>query len=281
MTTMPPIAQERPRDVLTPGMLEALRKTKPWVRFLSILGFLTVALMAILAIGVFVAGMFAKQQVAGFPSAVLMLLPILYLLMAVLYIFPSLYLFRYASAIGEALNAPMKSASVENALRHQKSFWKFAGIMTLVMLLLYIPGMLAAIAIPNLLTAMQRSKQKRTMVDVRTIATLVEARAAQQDGGYPMAASMDDLAKTLAPANVPRVDGWGAPFIYEVGECENGHCARYYIASGGKNLKLEKPPAAYALDADERNASFDGDIVFSNGAFLSSPEGVGKAGGQD
>src|SRR5205814_4490670 len=36
---------------------------------------------------------------------------------------------------------------------------------------------LAAIAIPNLLTAMQRSKQKRTMADLRTIATAWEARA--------------------------------------------------------------------------------------------------------
>src|SRR3954466_1564992 len=42
---------------------------------------------------------------------------------------------------------------------------------------LAIIGILSAIAIPNLLTAMQRSKQKRTMADVRTIATAWEARA--------------------------------------------------------------------------------------------------------
>ena len=39
-------------------------------------------------------------------------------------------------------------------------------------------GILAAIAIPNLLTAMQRSEQKRTMADIRTIATAIEARVA-------------------------------------------------------------------------------------------------------
>src|SRR5437588_4537932 len=50
---------------------------------------------------------------------------------------------------------------------------------TLIELLIVVAiiGILASIAIPNLLTAMQRSKQKRTMADMRTIGTAWEARA--------------------------------------------------------------------------------------------------------
>ena len=48
---------------------------------------------------------------------------------------------------------------------------------TLIELLIVIAiiGILAAIAIPNLLNAVQRGKQKRTMVDMRALATAVEA----------------------------------------------------------------------------------------------------------
>ncbi len=50
---------------------------------------------------------------------------------------------------------------------------------TLIELLIVIAiiGILAAIAIPNLLNAVQRGKQKRSMSDMRALATAVEAYA--------------------------------------------------------------------------------------------------------
>src|SRR5438876_9169402 len=91
---------------------------------------------------------------------------------------------------------------------------------TLIELLIVVAiiGILAAIAIPNLLTAMQRSKQKRTMADMRTIATAWEARAtdrksnrvnARQPSTSSAAAASHD--KYLSPTYVktfPQSDGW-------------------------------------------------------------------------
>src|SRR2546427_13113198 len=54
---------------------------------------------------------------------------------------------------------------------------------TLIELLIVVAiiGILASIAIPNLLTAMQRSKQKRTMADMRTIGTAWERHANRRE----------------------------------------------------------------------------------------------------
>src|ERR1700726_3510319 len=96
---------------------------------------------------------------------------------------------------------------------------------TLIELLIVIEiiGILAAIAIPNLLNAVQRGKQKRSMSDMRAIATAVEAYAVDLNY-YPTAAgcstypyttvgtAIDDSSwSQLSPTyigNPPRRDGW-------------------------------------------------------------------------
>src|SRR5215471_2765260 len=96
---------------------------------------------------------------------------------------------------------------------------------TLIELLIVIAiiGILAAIAIPNLLNAVQRGKQKRTMADMRSLATAVEAYAVDNNN-YLAATCLPGVFTTygtvmdtnslssLSPTyigNPPRIDGWG------------------------------------------------------------------------
>ena len=62
---------------------------------------------------------------------------LIYLIMAVLYIIPGVYLTRYASKINTLMQAPSSSA-LEDALVAQKSFWKFVGISVLVLVGVYV-----------------------------------------------------------------------------------------------------------------------------------------------
>jgi hypothetical protein len=112
------------------GTVEALRQTRPWVLFLAILGFIGSGLMIL---GGLCSGI-ALARLAG-PGGVIMM--ILYVGLGVVYLMPAVFLFRYGSRIGDYLRNRSET-SLNAALNSQMSFWRLVGIMTIVMILLYI-----------------------------------------------------------------------------------------------------------------------------------------------
>lgn len=171
--------------------------------------------------------------------------------------------------------------------RKQKGF-------TLIELLIVVAiiGILAAIAIPNLLTAMQRSKQKRTMADMRSIATAWEAYATDNNA-YNAAgagstssvltwASFSDwtfakLERNVAPTyirSLPANDGWGRPYGFAVDNAVDNRAQEYAMRSFGKDTAASD---ASVYVPGKRNV-FECDIVYSMGAFITYPEGTQASG---
>ena len=154
---------------------------------------------------------------------------------------------------------------------------------TLIELLIVVAiiGILAAIAIPNLLSAMQRSRQKRSMADMRTIATAWEARATETNkynaaaASFPtVTVSLDTLGKYLAPTYVrtfPVNDGWDHPFVAYADAAFSATAA----PSNNYGLKcLGKSGTDDGTIIEGPTTNFDCDIVFSQGLFIEYPEGV-------
>ena len=146
------------------------------------------------------------------------------------------------------------------------------GVIVGGLVLVAIVGILAAIAIPNFLTAMQRAKQKRSLADMRTVATALESYAVEE-AAYPDATSMDDLSPLLVPKyveQVPAVDGWGTELRYACWPA--GECRSYALISAGSDKTFEHDSVEdYAAGTTK---SFDADIVFTDGRFLQYPEGI-------
>ncbi|MEA2343144.1 MAG: ral secretion pathway protein [Thermoanaerobaculia bacterium] len=163
--------------------------------------------------------------------------------------------------------------------RRQKGF-------TLLELLVVVAiiGIIASIAIPNLLVAMQRAKQRRTMVDIRNMATAWESRnseasrynaAGQANGveGADQPITAANLQSMLEPTYirvVPKIDGWGVAYQMYTNKAY-GAAAKanvYAILSAGKDGVIESDPTTGPF------TNFDCDIVYSNGVFLSYPDGM-------
>lgn len=118
-----------------------LQRTKPWVRFIGVLMWLVVGFMLLGGVGVVVAGLAGLgSAVAGGGGAreagLMMGVATVYALMAVLYIYPVLKIWKFGSSIGR-LVASRDPRDLVAALDQQRAFWKFVGIVTLIGMVLY------------------------------------------------------------------------------------------------------------------------------------------------
>ncbi|MCP4153438.1 MAG: hypothetical protein GY757_37265 [bacterium] len=129
-------------------------------------------------------------------------------------------------------------------------------------------GIVAAIAIPNLLTAMQKGKQKATMGDMRTVSAAIEDYITDNNQA-PQGKSLAEIKAKLQPFYIkvlPMKDAWGNDFIYKTGPNKQD----FSIASGGKDGVFngwEQKGSYRVSDIKE----FANDIIISNGNFLYHP----------
>lgn len=165
---------------------------------------------------------------------------------------------------------------------------------TLIELLIVVAiiGIIAAILIPNLLDALQKAKQKRTVSDMRNtgnawmswltdqVGAASAGTAKTFDAGLHQAKTYVDIYEYLRPTDtffymqeVPQLDGWRNPMVFGL----------------GANLLLSSTMSIYAACRDNEfdtapggtfpvipflATDYDQDIVWADGYFVRWPEGT-------
>jgi type II secretory pathway pseudopilin PulG len=141
------------------------------------------------------------------------------------------------------------------------------GVVAAALVVVAIIGILAAIAIPNFVTVMERSKQKRTMADMRLVGLALEKYGEHHlQEEYPPGPTVASLRPFLEPSymtTLPKFDGWSNDYMY-MPLPNRG----YVIVSGGKDLTFDHQPDEYTPGIIP---NFDCDIVYSNGTFVQYP----------
>jgi len=128
-----------------------LKETAKWGKFIAIVGFVMMALLVIFALFAGTVMATAMSQLQGMEDAGAAgavgsgMITFIYILMAMLYFFPLLYLYRFSTKIQAALQSD-DQYYLSEAFRNLKSLYKFMGIMMMVMLGFYAVGLLLALA---------------------------------------------------------------------------------------------------------------------------------------
>jgi hypothetical protein len=134
---------------LTSSAKNFLRETAKWAKFLSIAGFIALALMLM---GSFFISAFyhTLPQADLIPFDLGIVVTLIYIVVALIYIFPVYYLYQFSAKMKEALISK-DDAVLVTAFEMLKSHYKFIGVSTIITLSIYV--LLAIIIFSGVLSA--------------------------------------------------------------------------------------------------------------------------------
>lgn len=111
-----------------------LAETARWGYFLSIVGFIGIGFMVLA--GLFMGSFMSTLGMGAAGMISPAIFTVMYLIIAALYFFPVLYLFKFSTKMKVALRSD-NEAELTTSFQNLKSLYKFMGILTAIILGLY------------------------------------------------------------------------------------------------------------------------------------------------
>lgn len=148
---------DEPNLTLQMQSAKYISSTCKWLKFLGIIMIISIAFLFLGGLGSIITGTvignispIMNSDYAGIGNGISIFIGIVYMISAVLCIFPTVFMLRAAKA-GKAAVALHDNSKMVEFARNTKSYWKFSGIVTIVALafvvLCILGGIVAGVAV--------------------------------------------------------------------------------------------------------------------------------------
>lgn len=128
--------------IFTEEIIAFIRKTAKWGKFLSLLGFISIALLILAGVGMSIILNFVGDTIfTGTPVFSSKLLSVVYLVIACIYLVPVIYLNSFSNQVLKAISLRDQKL-LTSSFKNLKNLTAFIGISIIVLLALYFTGIL-------------------------------------------------------------------------------------------------------------------------------------------
>jgi hypothetical protein len=146
--TQPPNYAQTQNPQVSEQSVQNLHSASKWMKFLSVLGFIFLSLISIgLIIFAIATSSKSKYSAGSFATGPIILIVII---SDLIYIFPIIFLFQYSSYL-KSFFITRNPIDLDNAFSKQKLYFKYIGILVIVILSIYLIVLIFVLSTASLL----------------------------------------------------------------------------------------------------------------------------------